>query len=78
MVKWMGRNGIKKMDIGMYKATYIGSDIQGFEHNKEYVFKLEHKPNSCYEIIELNDDLYMVLSSEISMKQNFKNIKKED
>lgn len=66
------------MEVGIYKATYIGNENQGFENGKEYVFKLEHKPNSCYEVIELDNDLYNVYSSETSIKQNFKDIEKSN
>lgn len=74
----MGRGLYNIMEIGLYKAKYVGKSMQGFKKNTIYTFKLNHKKNSCYEIEELNDDLYLVLSSETSMRQNFKDIEKID
>lgn len=57
------------MDDGIYTGKYIGKSLLGFEYNHEYTFKLCHPPNSCYELQELEDNLFITYASEISIKQ---------
>ena len=50
----------------------------GFKKNKSYALKIEKNDNECYKITELQDDLYLELSSEISIRNYFKDLKMED
>lgn len=58
------------MEPGVYTAVYKGKDgLLGFHSGKQYVIKISKKSNECYNIHEIEDDLYMVLASEISIKR---------
>ena len=60
------------MELGTYTATYIGKDkVCGFNTNKTYLIKIKKKSNNPYEVIELENDLYILYSSEISLRQNW-------
>ena len=64
---------------GIYIGKYIGVDgLMGFKKNKSYALKIEKNDNECYKITELQDDLYLELSSEISVRNYFKDLKMED
>ena len=64
---------------GIYIGKYIGVDgLMGFKKNKSYALKIEKNDNECYKITELHDDLYLELSSEISIRNYFKDLKMED
>lgn len=64
---------------GIYIAKYIGKNgIMGFKKNKNYAIKIYKKENGCYEITELQDDLYIELSSEISIRNYFDNLEMEE
>ena len=47
----------------------------GFEKGKTYNFELDKKPNQPYDIYE-ESGLYMIVSSEISLRNYFKDLKK--
>ena len=47
----------------------------GFEKGKKYNIEIDKKPNYPYEIYE-ESGLYLMLSSEISINQYFKNLQK--
>lgn len=47
----------------------------GFEKGKKYNIEIDKKPNESYEIYE-ESGLYLVLSSEISINNYFKNLTK--
>ena len=67
------------MDNGIYNGTYNYIDgLMGFKKGQYYTFQLIHPKNECYQLQVLNEDLYVTLASEISIKRYFKNIKKED
>ena len=62
---------------GIYSGKYIGHDILGFKHNKIYVFKLKHPFNECYQLSEIEENLFITYASSISIRQNWKDIKGE-
>lgn len=56
------------MEPGIYTAIYKGQDgLLGFSTNKQYVIEIKKKPNECYDIHELENDLYMTLASKMSI-----------
>lgn len=64
---------------GIYIGKYIGKNgLMGFEKNKSYALKIEKNDNECYKITELQDDLYLELSSEISIRNYFKDLNMEE
>ena len=64
---------------GIYIGKYIGKNgLMGFEKNKTYALKIDKQDDECYKITELQDDLYIELSSEISIRKYFKNLNMED
>ena len=64
---------------GIYIGKYIGKNgLMGFEKNKTYALKIDKQDNECYKITELQDNLYIELSSEISIRRYFKNLTMED
>ena len=64
---------------GIYIGKYIGIDgLMGFKKNKTYALKIDKKEDECYKITELQDDLYLELSSEISIKNYFKDLTMEE
>lgn len=66
------------MDLGTYEGIFNSSnELCGFKPNAKYVFELDKKPNSPYEIYEVTG-LYLMLSSEISIRNYFKDLKKVD
>lgn len=71
----MGRIGIKIMDLGNYIGTFVGTDLLGFEKGKKYNIEIDKKPNYPYEIYE-ESGLYLILSSEISIRSYFADLKK--
>lgn len=71
----MERLGIKVVDLGYYSGIYNGHNMLGFEKGKKYNIEIDKKPNYPYEIYE-ESGLYLVLSSEISIRQYFKNLQK--
>lgn len=67
------------MVSGIYTCKYIGKDkLMGFEKNKKYAIKIDKQENMCYTITELQDDLYIELSSEASIKRYFSDLKLEE
>lgn len=72
----MGRVGIKIMDLGNYTGTFVGTDLLGFEKGKKYNIEIDKKPNYPYEIYE-ESGLYLILSSEISIRSYFADLKKD-
>ena len=64
-------------DDGIYSGKYIGQDILGFKHGKTYVFKLKHPFNECYQLSEIEENLFITYASSISIRQNWKDIKGE-
>lgn len=67
------------MDSGIYNGEYNYKDgLMGFKVGNLYTFQLTHPKNECYQLQVLNEDIYITLASEISIKRYFKNIKKED
>ena len=71
----MERFGDEVLDLGNYVGTYVGNNLLGFEKGKTYNIEIDKKPNQPYDIYE-QSGLYMVLSSEISINQYFKNLQK--
>ena len=63
------------MDLGNYVGTYMGNNLLGFEKGKTYNIEIDKKPNYPYEIFE-ESGLYLILSSEISIRSYFKNLTK--
>lgn len=63
------------MDLGYYSGIYNGHNMLGFEKGKKYNIEIDKKPNESYEIYE-ESGLYLVLSSEISINNYFKNLTK--
>lgn len=63
----------------IYVGKYVGKNgIGGFEKGKTYAIKIYKPDNECYRITELQDDLYLELSSEISIRKYFDNLKMEE
>ena len=61
------------MELGIYTATYIGKNgMAGFQTGKQYVINITKKPNECYNVIDLEENLYITYASEISIRQNWK------
>lgn len=64
---------------GIYLGKYVGvNNLMGFEKNKTYALKIEKNDNECYKITDLQDDLYLELSSEISVRKYFDNLTMEE
>ena len=64
---------------GIYIGKYIGQNgIMGFQKGKTYALKIEKNDNECYKITELQDDLYIELSSEISVRKYFDKLQMEE
>ena len=61
----------------MYTGKYIGKPCLGFETNHTYVFRLRHPPNMCYELQEVEDNLFITYASEISIRQNWEIIESD-
>lgn len=60
------------MELGIYTTTYIGKNgASGFKKDQKYTINIKKRPNECYEIEELEDNLYTRYSSEISIRQNW-------
>jgi hypothetical protein len=67
------------MELGTYKTIYqLNKEVMGFKKGKEYLISINKEKNACYEIHELNEDLYMMCASEISIKRYFKILEKID
>lgn len=66
------------MDNGVYNGKYIGVETMGLKKNSKYTFTLEKPKNECYKLTILNEDILIRYSSKISIKQNWKNLEKED
>lgn len=67
------------MEDEIYNGQYnYINGLMGFKKGQQYTFQLIHPKNECYQLKALNEDLYITLASEISIKRYFKNIKKED
>ena len=64
-------------DDGIYSGKYIGKNILGFKHGKTYVFKLKHPFNECYQLSEIEENLFITYASSISIRQNWKDMKGE-
>lgn len=63
------------MDLGNYSGKFVGNNLLGFEKGKIYNIEIDKKPNQPYDIYE-ESGLYLILSSEISINQYFKNLTK--
>lgn len=63
------------MDLGNYSGIFVGTDLLGFEKGKKYNIEIDKKPNYPYEIYE-ESGLYLILSSEISIRSYFADLKK--
>lgn len=64
---------------GIYLGKYIGIDgLMGFKKGKTYALKISKNDNEPYKIIDLQDDLYLELSSEISVRNYFKDLVMEE
>lgn len=71
--------GIIMLVNGIYIGKYIGQNgLMGFQKNKTYALKIDKQDDQCYKIIELQDDLYLELSSEISIRKYFDKLKLEE
>lgn len=66
------------MDNGVYTGVFNLDGNMGFIKGIQYTFRLYKPTNGCYEITELGSDLFLMLSSEVSIKRYFKNIKMLD
>lgn len=64
---------------GIYIGKYIGKNgLMGFKKNKTYAVKIEKGENTCYRITELQDDLCIELSSEVSVMRYFDKLEFEE
>lgn len=64
---------------GIYIGKYIGKNgLMGFKKNKSYALKIDKQDDECYKITELQDDLYLELSSEISIRNYFTDLSMEE
>lgn len=67
------------MENGLYCGVFKGKNgLMGFKKGQSYTFKLTHPPNSTYLLEELQENLSINYASEISIKQNWSNLNKED
>ena len=64
---------------GIYLGKYVGvNGLMGFEKGKTYALKISKDDNEPYKIIDLKEDLYLELSSEISVRRYFDNLIMEE
>jgi hypothetical protein len=72
------RNTSEYLSDGLYSGVYNGKEIMGFKKGQQYTFKLTKRPNEAYQLEELQEELHIIYSSTISIKQNWKEIKEDN
>lgn len=64
------------MDDGIYNGIWNFKSLMGFKKGVKYTFKLYKKGKQCYNIAELNENLFIQCASIIAIKRYFKDIEK--
>ena len=64
------------MDDGIYSGIWDVKPLMGFKKGKKYTFKLDRKEKRCYNVTELNENLFIQCASTIALERCFKNIKR--
>lgn len=64
------------MDDGIYNGIWNFKSLMGFKKGQKYTFKLDRKEKRCYNITELNGNLFIQCANIIAIKRYFKDIEK--